>query len=149
MFGNNHKNIIPNSTYDIENFNEKLNKKKLDKPTFVWFYGEFCGHCHAMYDDWKELSDNKKITNNVNLLKIESSQTTLLSKDPEVFGYPTLRLYKISGSFIEYNGNRDANDMKLFVNKNTKKKIIKRKKSLKQKRSKKRKSRSQKNKSKK
>jgi len=57
----------------------------------------------------------------------------MLSKDPNVFGYPTLRLYKISGGFVEYDGNRDSEDMKKFVVKNTKQQ-----KSAKKKRSKRR-----------
>lgn len=132
MFGNNREEIIPDSTLDIENFNKMLIKKKLEKPTFVWFYGNFCGHCHAMYDDWKKLGENSITTKRVNLLKIESNQNNILSKNPDVFGYPTLRLYKISGGFVEYNGNRDTDDMKKFIltNTNTKKhKSTKRKRS--------------------
>ena len=120
MFGNHRGEITPDSTQEIEKFNKMLNKKKLEKPTFVWFYGDFCGHCHAMYDDWKKLNDNSTVTKKVNLLKIESAQNSMLTKDPDVFGFPTLRLYKISGSFVEYDGNRDAEDMKKFVVKNTK-----------------------------
>ena len=132
MFGNHREEITPDSTQEIEKFNKMLNKK-LEKPTFVWFYGDFCGHCHAMYDDWKNLNDNSMVTKKVNLLKIESAQNSMLTKDPDVFGYPTLRLYKISGSFVEYDGNRDAEDMKKFVVKNTKQQ-----KSAKKKRSKRR-----------
>ena len=133
MFGNHREEIPPDSTQEIEKFNKMLNKKKLEKPTFVWFYGDFCGHCHAMYDDWKNLNNNSMVTKKVNLLKIESAQNSMLTKDPNVFGYPTLRLYKISGSFVEYDGNRDAEDMKKFVVKNTKQQ-----KSAKKKRSKRR-----------
>ena len=134
MCGNHREEITPDSTQEIEKFNKMLNKKKLEKPTFVWFYGDFCGHCHAMYDDWKNLNDNSMVTKKVNLLKIESAQNSMLTKDPNVFGYPTLRLYKISGGFVEYDGNRDAEDMKKFVVKNTKQQKSTKKKRSKRKR---------------
>lgn len=140
MFGNHREEITPDSTQKIGKFNKMLNKKKLEKPTFVWFYGDFCGHCHSMYDDWKQLNDNSTIAKKVNLLKIESAQNSMLSKDQNVFGYPTLRLYKISGGFVEYDGNRDVEDMKKFVVKNTKQQ-----KSAKRKRSKKKRKTQKKN----
>lgn len=134
MFGNTHEDIIPDSTVEIEKFNKMLSKKTLEKPTLVWFYGNFCGHCHSMYDDWKTISNNSAVTKRVNVLKIESEQKDILSKDPDVFGYPTVRLYKITGGFVEYDGNRDAEDMKKFVVKNTKQqKSLKKKKTPKKK----------------
>ena len=61
-----------------------------------------------------------------------------------------MRLYKISGGFVEYDGDRDSDEMKLFVNENTKQKLVKGKKNKKsKKRSKKNKPRSQKKKSRK
>lgn len=119
MFGN-HLEITADIPLKITDFNKKMNNKKLDKSTFVWFYADYCGHCHSMHDEWKNLENTKNIDKKINLLKIESDQKKLLSKDPNIFGYPTLRLYKKNGSFVEYNGPRDCSDFKKFITANTK-----------------------------
>ena len=142
MFGNSH-DITPVSNEKIAIFDKKLCSKKLDKPAFVWFYANYCGHCHSMHDDWKKLEETRDIDKRVNLLRIESEQKSLLSNDPEIYGYPTLRLYKMNGKFVDYNGPRDAKDFKKFVEnnitKNKNKKLSQKKKSVKRKRSKKKK----------
>jgi thiol-disulfide isomerase/thioredoxin len=136
MFGNS-IDIIPVSSDKISNFDKQVCSKKLDKPTFVWFYANYCGHCHSMYDDWKKLEKTNGMDKKVTLLKIESDQKSLLSNDPKIYGYPTLRLYKVSGSFVDYNGSRDA--VELNTTKNQKKKISKKRKALKKKQSRKKK----------
>lgn len=118
MFGNS-QDIIPVSNEKITKFDKKLCSKKLDKPAFIWFYANYCGHCHSMHNDWKKLEEMSGIDKKVELLRIESEQKSLLSNDPEIYGYPTIRLYKTSGKFVDYNGSRDSKEFKKFVEDNT------------------------------
>ena len=125
-----HEDIPLEPLDNIKQFEE--NKDKKDAKYLVWYFANYCGHCHKMYGEWKKLNELKNLNPSLVILKIESSQIPELSFNPNVFGYPSIRLYK-NGKEIEYYGTRTAEDMKQFLDKHLKNGSMKSKKSKKSK----------------
>ena len=109
LFQNEQKDIPLDSVTDIKQFNERKDKK--GTAHLVWYFSNYCGHCHTMREDWEKLEQSKP---KVVVLKIEQSQLNNLDFDPKVMGYPTIRLYK-NGKEIEYSGDRSTDNIKKFV----------------------------------
>jgi thiol-disulfide isomerase/thioredoxin len=140
LFSDKERDIPLDSDTDIKRFNERKGKK--GTAHLVWYFSNYCGHCHTMREDWEKLEQSKP---KVVVLKIEQSQLNNLDFDPKVMGYPTIRLYK-NGKEIEYSGDRTTDNIKNFIETH----VTKTPKSLNNKKSKKSKSKiSKKSKSKK
>lgn len=73
-------------------------------PTLLVVYAKWCGHCQAMFDTWRELSNVVK--GNAKVYVIESTDYT----DEDISGYPSMRLVK-NGVSKEYSGERDTKSM--------------------------------------
>jgi thiol-disulfide isomerase/thioredoxin len=78
-------------------------KKLLDSegPLLLVVYAKWCGHCQAMFDTWRELSNKAKV------VAIEASDY----KDKDVTGYPDMRIVK-KGKATKYEGERTVKAMK-------------------------------------
>ena len=109
LFQDEQKDIPLDSDTNIKQFNERRGKK--GTAHLVWYFSNYCGHCHTMREDWEKLEQSKP---KVVVLKIEQSQLNNLDFDPKVMGYPTIRLYK-NGKEIEYSGDRTTDNIKNFI----------------------------------
>ena len=119
------------------------------KPTIIWYYATWCGHCTTFEPVWKSFTAScKKKYPSVKLVKIESELMPSLKFNPNVAGFPTVKFYN-KGSEVEnseFRGSRDSeslldyvkthiqdNKINLDKKKSLKKKTIKKRKSLKKK----------------
>lgn len=103
---------------DSRSYDALLNKIGKKTPLFIWFYGNWCGHCKIMEQDWVNLSKmvkeekDKKLITTVQLIRIESKY---LDSRAQVNAYPTLRLYKDGKISNEYLGERTSSSMLSYL----------------------------------
>jgi thiol-disulfide isomerase/thioredoxin len=118
--------IVVNSPNDLN----KLNTQKNKEPWFVWYYADWCGHCQMMKEEWEKLVQSNP---NVNLAKVSDSY---VKPTDNIVGYPTLKLYNSNSKIaygkktkiLDYQGNRDVDSFKEFLQKHTKPKKLRKKK---------------------
>ncbi|CAL1268965.1 unnamed protein product [Larinioides sclopetarius] len=83
---------------------------------FVKFYAPWCGHCQKMAPAWEELAENLQHDKSVTVSKIDCTENKKTCTDFEVKGYPTL-LWIVNGKKVEkYQGARNLDDFKQFIN---------------------------------
>ncbi|KAF8787031.1 thioredoxin domain-containing protein 5 homolog [Argiope bruennichi] len=83
---------------------------------FVKFYAPWCGHCQRMAHAWEELAENLEHDKSVTISKVDCTENKKTCADFEVKGYPTL-LWIINGKKIEkYQGARNLDSFKQFIN---------------------------------
>ena len=88
----------------------------------ILFYVDWCPHCVSTKPEWKKLEnlDNKKINNKTIKVLANNCEGSNAEKgvanDVGVEGYPTIKVLK-NNSVVDYNGARDANSIKTFVEK--------------------------------
>ena len=46
----------------------KFNNSHKSGIWLVWFFADWCGHCHSMVPEWKKLIDNNRYNVNLALL---------------------------------------------------------------------------------
>ena len=83
----------------------------------VWFFADWCGHCHSMAPEWKKLIDNNR--NNINLAKVRDDYQNKIEMDAPVQGYPTILLAKNGRVSKVFSGDRTAESLNSFVEQNT------------------------------
>lgn len=83
----------------------------------VWFFADWCGHCHSMAPEWKRLIDNNR--HNVNLAKVRDDYQSRIDMDAPVQGYPTIVLAKNGKVSKVFSGDRTAESLNSFVSENT------------------------------
>jgi len=86
--------------------------KKLDKPALYLFKAEWCPHCVAFKQTWKDLE--KKLESKVDFIMFDSEANSNEIKEYNIEGFPTLIL-KAGGKAIEYVGPRDYASVKEFI----------------------------------
>lgn len=91
-----------------ENFDNEIG----DGVTFVKFYAPWCGHCRNLAPTWTDLA--RKVPN-AKIAKVDCTEHENLCTNNEVQGYPTLVIFKDGKRIEEYNGSRDLDDLKEFV----------------------------------
>lgn len=96
-----------------ENFEHVIEKGL----TFVKFFAPWCGHCKRMAPTWDELGNKFLGIGEVTIGKVDC--TVDINKElcvqQEVRGYPSIYLYKDGERINSYEGNRQLEDMYLFV----------------------------------
>lgn len=119
--------IIVNSDEELN----KLNSQKNKSPFFVWYYADWCGHCQMMKDEWEKLVQSNP---NVNLAKVSDS---FVRPSDNIAGYPTLKLFNSEKTksaagkkpeIVDYQGMRNVDSFKEFLQKHVKQKRQKRQK---------------------
>ena len=91
---------------------------------FVLYYAPWCGHCKHFLprEDICEQVSEKHPNLNVKLVRvdceyIQGKEKETLGFNPNVMGYPTLRVYKKhSNNVEEYHGSREVDDIVEFLN---------------------------------
>ena len=73
-------------------------------PLMLVVYAKWCGHCKAMFETWRALSN--KVKGKAKVYVIESSDYT--SKD--INGYPDMRIVK-KGKSKKYEGGRKVEEL--------------------------------------
>jgi len=87
---------------------------KSGKNVFVEFYAPWCGHCKSLAPTWDELGAAYKGTDVV-VAKIDAT-ANYVDSAYGVTGFPTLILFKQDGTWEKYNGPRELDELKSFLN---------------------------------
>lgn len=98
---------------------------------FVLYYAPWCGHCKSFMPNWNIVCEKMAMedpTLDVKLVKVDcdlvrGNEHEKLGHNPNVNGYPTLRVYKKNSNDPdyqgeEYPGTRDPNDIMNYLSKN-------------------------------
>ena len=120
------KTPLNNNEVTTQKQEDVLNMFKTNKPIFVKFYANWCGHCVSMNKDWKDLV--KEIRNadmDFAFVSIESKAITrkiqkLISTIKglgKVEGFPTIGLVQ-NKTFTSYDGARTKKGMLDFLKTN-------------------------------
>jgi len=83
----------------------------VDKPVFVEYYAPWCGHCKELAPIWEELGrsvDKSKVL----IAKIDATANYF---DADVTGFPTLIWHNADGTQEVFEGQRDFESLKQFV----------------------------------
>ena len=103
---------------EINDNPEQLNDLVKNKPTFVRYHMNGCGHCVAMEEEWKKFLNNMSDRDNINIVNVEQSVMDKISQvlTSSVQGFPTLLLYTNNGNKqTQYNGERTAEAFKSWL----------------------------------
>mgnify|MGYP006097798719 CR=1 FL=1 len=81
------------------------------------FKAEWCGHCKSFKNDWDTLQNDSELKGKINFITMDSDKNATNIKEWNIEGYPTIIL-KSGNKATEYNGPRNINAIKEFINKN-------------------------------
>jgi thiol-disulfide isomerase/thioredoxin len=98
---------------DNDDKNRRSNKGKIensdDKPSFIMYYVDWCGHCKRTKPEFEKLIDNYKGKIQLKMIDAEDPSNKNLVMNQDVKGFPTIRYYKNGlneGNHEEYNNDR-------------------------------------------
>ena len=83
---------------------------------FVWFYADWCGHCHQMKEPWNHFE--KSNVHNINLAKIRDDYVPKVNSNPSIQGWPTILLYKDGKVVDMYQGERTPEAFNSYLGNN-------------------------------
>lgn len=98
----------------VKNFNNSIK----DGSWLVWYYADWCGHCKAMENEWENLESKCDNDKRLNIAKVNDQYISQLNKNPNVQGFPTIKLYKKGNEVKDYSGERDSNSFLNFLKAN-------------------------------
>ena len=83
---------------------------------FVWFYADWCGHCHQMKEPWNQFEQSN--VHNINLAKVRDDYVPKVNSNPSIQGWPTILLYK-NGKIVDmYQGERTPDAFNEYLGNN-------------------------------
>lgn len=84
------------------------------------FYSPSCGYSVQFMPSWERVKNMLSKNDNIEVKSIDSTmkENSEITFYYDISGYPTVILVTPSGNTIEYQGNRDPNDLYNFVIKN-------------------------------
>lgn len=82
--------------------------------TLVWYMAEWCPHCKSMETAWAEAI--KQLGSTVASKRIRDTDEEIKTKN--VQGFPTIRMERPDGSYIEHNGPRTTEGLLAFAKEN-------------------------------
>jgi hypothetical protein len=94
--------------------NKLQNKMKRGK-WVVNYYADYCGHCQSMKPEWNKFIIKIKKNPSVNVADIESQFLPKLKSDPQVMGFPTIKMYNDNKPIAEHDGERTCHGFEKFV----------------------------------
>ena len=71
---------------------DKFNTLVRQKPTLVLFFSPDCGHCHAMKDDWKQMTEilKKKYRGDMMVARVRDDMIGDVDCYKKIRGYPSI-----------------------------------------------------------
>jgi len=104
--------IHVNNLESCKLFNEKFRKGKW----LILYYAPWCYYCKLFMDDWNEfVKTNKK---NINIAMINDEQITNIKPEQIIYGYPTVKFFLNKKKVIEFNKEKNLNNLNKFVSDN-------------------------------
>lgn len=100
-----------------DNNASKFNSNHKKGMWLVWYFADWCGHCHSMKPEWDSLKNNN--THNVNLAKVRDDYQNKIGLDAPVQGYPTIILVKNGKVAKTFSGERTADSFNSFIEENS------------------------------
>ena len=85
-----------------------------NKPILFLFWADWCGHCHHFMPVFEKLKQEYVDENKLKVVKVSDKNKELV-KLYGIEGFPTLKLHD-GKKLHEYNGGRDINNIREFVN---------------------------------
>ena len=108
---------------DSNNINSYL-KKKNKGNWLVWYYADWCGHCHSMMNEWEDLVQKIKSKKNINLAKVQDVMLDKIKLKNQIRGFPTVRFVNNGRDISEFMDERNSDNLIKFTNDNIKKIIL-------------------------
>ena len=114
-FGNTRVRILRNSDFD----NQTLNRENSNRSGLVMFYAPWCPHCTNMIPTLNklanEMSHDKNLSKRGLLGAVDCTEQSDLARRMDVMGYPTIKIFR-NGKYVgDYQGSRDARELKNFI----------------------------------
>lgn len=103
------KDSLDNINNNIKTQNGGRNNK-----TLILIKADWCGHCKAFKPIWEQLPSH---LDNINFKLLDSENNKDIIQKYNIKGYPSIFL-EIGDKRIEYNGKRDLESIKEFVENN-------------------------------
>ncbi|XP_066581496.1 thioredoxin domain-containing protein 5 homolog [Prorops nasuta] len=82
---------------------------------FVKFYAPWCGHCQKLAPTWEELANSLKNDNSISISKVDCTQHRSVCGQFDIKGYPTLLWIEDGKKIDKYTGQRNHEELKLYV----------------------------------
>jgi len=98
----------------VKNFNDSIKNDSW----LVWYYADWCGHCKAMENEWENLESKCDKNKRLNIAKVNDQYISQLEKNPNVRGFPTIKLYSNGNEVKDYDGERNSNSFLKFLKSN-------------------------------
>lgn len=93
------------------------NKKELsNEVVFLKIYTDWCGYCKKLKPAWDELG--KEGVDGVTIAELDADAEPALAKEYGARGYPTILLMKKGEESVKYDGARDVESMKNYLENN-------------------------------
>lgn len=91
----------------------------MDKPAFVAFTAEWCGHCKKLKPEWEKLEKDYKGDIIIVMVDEKDEKNKDLQKKNKVEGFPTIKYFPKGlndpKSSVDYNGARNKDSMMKFL----------------------------------
>lgn len=117
--------LVVNSASTIAKYNNLIAK---NKPIFVLFHAEWCGHCKILAPIWNQFV--KSVKHSVLIASVESSFIEPVKGYKTIDGFPTIMVIRGDKLIATYKGERTIAGIKQFYMKyskrgGTKRRLIK------------------------
>ena len=105
------------------NPNDVLKAFNANKPMFIEFYANWCGHCKTLEKEWEKLVDLAEKDKDIKNIAIVSIESGVVNKELDkmqsemklkVNGFPTVGVIK-NKKFISYDGGRNSKEMLAYI----------------------------------
>ncbi|TFK35040.1 protein disulfide isomerase [Crucibulum laeve] len=92
--------------------------------TGLWFiehFSPYCGHCRRFAPTWEKLVEESEVeTPTVKLAQVNCAVHGDLCDENGIKGYPTLLMFEDGKIVDQYKGNREMDDLKVFIKRHIK-----------------------------
>lgn len=115
---NNLPPLPPLSDSEPENdSDEELESFASENIKLVLYYAPWCPHCTSFMSEWNTLGSSRNVNGKTVLIeKVNCDENPKVAETENIEGYPTVKLHK-NGESINYDGERSANALVLFLEK--------------------------------